>query len=474
MDVVLVNPSPSGQGLNEATIESPLGLAYIAAVLEQQGFTCSIIDANVLRLSPSKVVQRIPPDTKLIGFYVNSFTYSNVSATATACRKEFPNTVVVIGGPLASVISEQIIREIPCHGAIRGEGEYALVRIMENLSKDLPVFGKDVPGAAYLSSRDGSMVLNPVVRIKDLDAVPFPAYHLLPDLRLYRSRARKRPVAGIVTSRGCCYRCIFCSKDVFGGHVTLRSPDNVLAEIDYLVSHLGVHQIDVLDDDFTYERSRVEAILDGLIDRHYDLVINLQTGIRTEKVDDQLLAKMKRAGVYKLAFGIESADPRVLRICRKHLDLNHAKTIIRSAKAMGFLVYGFFIIGLPMEDEGAFRLTMEFAREMDFDVANFTMAIPFVGTELYNMVAQEGRLLVDTARNIDTGFYGGQAFYELGGITGEAVERRYRTAYHEFYSFGKKVRMLTSLRSLAEIQWSFRTFCSVIRGTGRILWQHKA
>ena len=339
MDTVLINPLPSSVGLNEATIEPPLGIAYIASILEQKGVSCSIIDANALQLKPLEVIKSIPETTKLIGFYLNAFNYNTVLELANRCRQERPKAALILGGPLASAIPQEILKEIPCHGVVQGEGEYSVLQIIKNIKNDGPPFDDNVPGAVYKDFESGAVKMNQVMRIKDLDSLPFPAYHLLPPLKIYKSRARKQPVAAIITSRGCSHQCIFCSKDIFQRQTTYRSAANVLAEIDFLIKKYGIRQIDILDDNFTQKRSRVENILDGIIERNYNISLNLQSGIRTEIVDEELLLKMKRAGVYKLAFGIESADPDVLKICRKKLDLNRVEHAVRIAKKMGIPMF---------------------------------------------------------------------------------------------------------------------------------------
>jgi radical SAM superfamily enzyme YgiQ (UPF0313 family) len=464
VDAVFINPLPGGCGLNEATVEPPLGIAYLAAMLQQHGHCAALVDANALGLDSEGVVRAIGASPRLIGISVNSFTYQSALDLARLCRKAFPDALLVLGGPLASAAPEVLLEEFPCHGIIRGEGEFTVLRLVENMTKGAPAFDGEVPGAMFRDPSTGAVTANPIVRITDLDGLPFPAYHLLPPLRTYKSRARKRPMAAIVTSRGCPHQCTFCSKDVFLRKVTFRSPGNVLAEIDQLVERYGVRQIDILDDNFTQSRARVEEIMDGLIARGHRLALNLQSGIRTEIIDEPLLAKMKRAGVYKLAFGIESADPAVLALCRKSLDLTRAEEAARAAKRMGFLVYGFFVIGLPGETEEGFKKTLDFARKIDFDVANFCMAIPFPGTELYRTVEREGTFLIDTTRNIDEGFYSGRVFFTLDGMVERDVLRRYHAAYREFYSLPRKLKLLTKIRSWPELCWHFDAASFVLRG----------
>ena len=396
---------------------------------------------------------RISRQSRLIGFYLNSFNYNSVLELAQLCQKQVPEATIVLGGPLASCSPKMVLSEIPCHGLVRGEGENAIVRIMNNLTEGRLPFDRETPGAAYHDPATNDLVMNPVSRIMDLDQLPFPAYHLLPPLKTYKSRSRKRPVAAMVTTRGCAHECIFCSKDVFQRKVAYRSAANVLAEIDYLVKDLGARQIDILDDNFAQKRTRMEEILEGIVQRDYGLAINLQSGIRSDILDENLLSLMKRAGIYKLAFGIESADLEVLRICRKKLDLIKLEEVVNLAKKMGFLVYGFFIIGLPGETEASFRRTLEFSHRLKLDVANFCLAVYFPGTELFNMVQEKGRFLIDTTRNIDTGLYGGQVFFEYDNQNRKDILRRYQVAYQEFYSFGKKLQLLFSIRSFSELVW---------------------
>lgn len=441
----------------------PLGLGYIAAVIEQHGGDVQIIDANLERLETKAVLKKIPPGVRLIGIYVNSFNYDAVSDLTRSIHIEHPDVVVVPGGPLPSASPKDVLDNITCNGVIRGEGEFSLLKIWRNLDKGSQAFNQEVPGAVFYDEKK-QLIMNPVERIKDLDVLPFPTYHLFPPLKKYKVRSRQTPTAAIITSRGCSQQCIFCSSDVFRNKVTFRSAENVLEEIDCLVEQYGVRQVDILDDNFMQKISRVEEILDGLIERDYGISLNLQSGVRTEKLDETILEKMKKSGFYKIGFGIESVDERVLKIARKNLNLGKVKQAVHNAKTHGFEVYGFFIIGLPGETEEAFQRTLNFAREVDFDITNFCMAIPFPGTELYNMVKDKGKFLVDTTKNIKEGFYAGKVFYEYEEIKAEDIFRRYKRAYREFYTIRKRIKILLKIRSIHEIIWVWNSFKFVIKG----------
>jgi radical SAM superfamily enzyme YgiQ (UPF0313 family) len=193
--------------------------------------------------------------------------------------------------------------------------------------------------------------------------------------------------------------------------------------------------------------------------------------VRTETLDEPLLRKMKQAGISKLAFGIESADEEVLRLCKKQSDLNKIAESAQLARELGFTVFGFFIIGLPGETEEAFQKTLDYARGINLDVANFCMAIPFVGTELLTMVSEKGRFLIDTTRNIEIGFYGGKVFYEYEGLTEAMVLDRYKRAYKEFYTLRKKLDLLLAVRSVREARWLMAAGLSVLKGVLKGSWQ---
>ncbi|MCU0608234.1 MAG: B12-binding domain-containing radical SAM protein [Chitinispirillaceae bacterium] len=466
MDIVLIHPNPGATGNNEATVEPPLGLASIAAVLEKDGFTVSIVDANLYALTEAETLDQIPPETKLVGISLNSFQYDSSRNLCTAIRKKLPACVIVLGGPVPTALdSAELLADFRCDGLVRGEGEYSLLHIARNIRERRPF--NDGKPSGLASMTNGSLAVSAVERILDLDALPFPAYHLLPHFSRYKTRARKKPVAAIITSRGCAFNCSFCSKDIFQRKVTYHSAEYIIGLVGFLVREYGIRQIDILDDNFAMNRKRFNDILDMLIEKKFGLAINLQSGIRAEYVDDTVLAKMKLAGVFKISFGIESADEKVLRLNCKELNLSHIRETVFKCKQADFLTYGFFIIGLPGETDEGFAKTIRFAQDLNLDIANFCMAIPFANTELYKDVRAHGRVLIDTSKHMSTGFYAGQAFYEYGDNTAEILQKRYALAYRTFYSLTRRVKILLSVRSLSELAWviesGFSIFINILR-----------
>ena len=250
----------------------------------------------------------------------------------------------------------------------------------------------------------------------------------------------------------------------------MRSPENVIEEIDILVKKHGVKQIDILDDNFAINKKRAERILDLLIERNYDLWINLQTGIRIEGLDQSIINKMKKAKIWKIPIGVESGDPAMLKRIKKQLDLKRVLDVTNMAKRSGMKVYGFFMVGLPGDTPESMQKTIDFAIKMNPNIANFMVTIPFPGTELYDMVKKEGRFLMDVDNGINAGFYANQVFYEMEDMDKEVILKYYKKTIRDFYLRPSKIfELATGMRSVEELKWFFNTGFSVMRN----LWERK-
>lgn len=453
--IVLVNPFPKdASGINESTVSQPLGIAYIAAVLEREGFKCYIIDANILRLDNDMVLERIGEiNPSIVGISINVVTGWVGLDLSQKIKERYSDILVILGGPQANICVEENLISSRADAIVSGEGEITMLEIAKRYREGNNNIFRGVKGVICKDNND-IIVNEPRERIPDLDSLPHPAYHLLPDLQLYLTRARRKPAASIITSRGCPFQCIYCNKNIFGNHLIALSADRVIGLLDMLINKYGVKQIDIYDDNFTLDKKRTNDIFDKIIERRYDLAINLQTGVRADSMDRELIFKMKNAGVFKIGFGVESGSRAILKIAKKQLDLDKVLEATRLAKEAGIMTYGFFILGLPGETVATMQQTIDFAKKMDPEIANFCIAIPFPETELYEMVKKEGKFLIDTAKHSSYGFYGSRAFFEYGGLKETTLLRYYRKAYYTFYFRPKKIiRSITSIKSLDELKW---------------------
>ncbi len=467
-EIILVNPFQRIIGDNEGASAPPLGLMYIASFLEKRGHSVGIVDARLNRFDISQTIRAMQKKSShplLIGLYINSFNQKICRNLVKDLKQVFPATTIVVGGPVPTAIPRRVLEDISPDYLVRGEGEFALEGLVQKIKRNVGYPIRELPG---IIPRDMSVPLDSrATRITNLDDLPFPAYHLLGDIKKYSSFARGRPFATMIISRGCQYNCDFCSKDVFGNNITRRSVQNVIDEIDELVGHFGIKQVNFVDDNLTNNRNYFEELLDGILVRNYKIWFNASSGVRSEILDWQLLHKMHRAGFYSLAFGIESADQKLLNLHDKNLNIDLMEAKIALARSAGFSIYGFFIIGLPGETEESFQKTLAFIQRTRLDMANFTIATPFPGTKMLRLIKEKGKLLVDIEGGIDKGYYGASCFFAYPGLEPEDVIRRYKVAYRRFFNFKKILKLLIKYRGISEYRWFIANGLSVARNIFR-------
>jgi radical SAM superfamily enzyme YgiQ (UPF0313 family) len=447
--VVLVNPYPYyAAGINEATIYPPLGIAYIAAVLRNHSVECKIIDANVLGLSTEEIlgqIVRFKPD--LVGISLSLFTV-RAGKELCAAIAELPDIKVCFGGVYASSHFESLLQSTKADYVITGEGEFSLLELCEGKA----ISGVD--GLAYVTA-DNLVVHKPRALIDDLDCLPLPAYDLLPPFSAYKSRIRRSPMAAIITSRGCPFNCSYCNSNVFGKKFRARSPESVISEIELLVREFKVRQIDVLDDNFTLHIPRAERILDLIIEKKFDIAINLQNGVRADRVTLPLVKKMKKAGVFKVGFGVESGNRGVLEKIVKGLDLKKVKIANTWFKNERISTSAFFMVGLPYDTEATVEETIQFALDLDPDIANFSIFVPLPETKIFDELRAAGLIDLDLyEEGLSSGFLGREVYYRNVNLSRGKIGELHAKAYRRFNLRPRKmISTLGGIRSIAELKW---------------------
>ncbi len=457
--IILINPYPVyGEGLNEATIYPPLGLAYLASALRQKGFhDIRIIDANILQIQNDTLMKQLKEEKPdIIGLHLNVVLGRGGVELGNRIRKEI-DCLICIGGPLVSSNPLEMLAAAAADIAVIGEGEITFAEIC----KGTPL--QDISGLVY---KDGAGVHATPLRplIENIDEIPFPAYDLLPPLRLYKSRARRKPVGAILTSRGCPYLCTYCNASVFGKRFRARSPENVLQEIDLLVNDYGIRQLDILDDNFTLNIKRADRILDLLLERKYKLVINLQNGVRPDRIDEALIRKMKEVGVFKVGIGIESGDKDTLARIHKSLDLDKVVPVIRWFKKQGIVTYGFFMIGFADDTKESIEKTIAFAKQCDPTIVNFSLLMPFPGTAMHAELKARGLLKDESQLFYETGFFSPTLYHRCLYLTEEKLFAYQRKAYREFnFRIKKFLEVLFSNRTWNELRWTLEAAFGMLR-----------
>lgn len=379
--VTLINPSQFTK-----YPQPPMGLALIAAILEREGYPVSVLDANALNLQPEAVAPLVK-DTDIIGLTAMTPSINTAIATAHHLKKAYPDLPIVLGGVHATLLPEETLITVPeIDIIVRGEGEETFVELLLALESKQPL--TEIAGISY--RKDGEVVSNPAKpKMVNLDSLPFLAYHLLPWRRYkpHPPHGRALPFAVIITSRGCPYKCVYCSKPIFGIKFRAQTPQRVVEELVYYQKNFGIKELAFYDDVFTLDRKRSHALADEIIKK--DLRIHWTCETRVNLVDKDLLRHLKQAGCYSVAYGIESGSAEILETLDKDITLDQALEAVRLSREVGLQTIGYFMIGSPGESAQTIRQTIQFAKQLKLDFAQFSITTPFPGTSLYDLYLNE-------------------------------------------------------------------------------------
>jgi anaerobic magnesium-protoporphyrin IX monomethyl ester cyclase len=439
MKILLVNPA-TRIWTTRNTI--PLGLAYLAAVLEREDHKVRILDLAVEARSDDELRKEIA-SMDMVGVTATTPAVYNAYEICRIARKE--DVPVVMGGPHPSALPYESLEE--CDAIVSGEGEETIVHVCNAVEKGSSM--REIRGILYKD--DGRIVDNrPRGFIKDLDSIPFPALHLFPDAAKYTVQhplLDKKVASGVIlTSRGCPFNCVFCYKAIFGSVYRYRSPQNVLAEWRMLVEERGAKEMGIIDDSFTSNPKRAIEICKMIVNEKLQVPWVMPTGTRITPVSKELLEWMKKSGCTRIAFGIESGSQEVLDKVGKGITLQDVEHAVNLTKEVGLGAIGLFMIGNYCEDESSIKQTIAFSKRLNLDYAIFYIATPFPGTRLFEIIRNEGRFLIT---NWDEYVIHGnhKAFFEIGEVTRELVERMHKKAYREYYLNPKFIGRTLSNRS---------------------------
>jgi radical SAM superfamily enzyme YgiQ (UPF0313 family) len=432
LKVALVNPPTTAtlETISKLGLKAPpLGLAYIAATLEREGVDVTIIDATVSDMSHQglgEVLQKTHPD--VIGVTSTTPTIYDAMKTVMIAKENCPDSVTVMGGCHITFTPVETMAGCPhLDVGVIGEGEATMPDLLKAVEGKKPL--SEVDGIVY---RRGEEIIRnrPRRLIENLDEIPFPARHLLP-LSRYTVLGERTPLGNIITSRGCPFQCIFCSSSQFyGRRFRARSPENVVDEMEELVTRYGIRSIEIVDDTFTADKKRAERIAEEIIHRGLD--IYWTCGSRADLITRDLLHLFKKAGCVLFYLGVESGSERVLKALKKGITLEQVRTAIKWAKEAGVEILGSFIIGTPGETKEDVMKTIEFARASGIDFAQFTAMTPYPGTEIYEMARRDGLLITDDWSRFTTM----KPVIRTKELSAEDIRVSVSLAYRRFYLRG--------------------------------------
>jgi len=378
MKILLLMPDILGKFLRP--VHPPVGLGYLATYLSTHGHEVKCADLRVKKVDLAETVRTFAPDW--IGVSALSAHYLAIYDLVKRL-KGCSDAPVVMGGAHVGVMRHKVLEDCLVDYAICGDGEQSLLELVEG-KEDLSRIG------GLLWRDGGRIVVNPWEPLKNLDELPFPAYDRFFDLKDYADWTK----IPITTARGCPYACTYCAVRVInnGRQFRMRSPENVVGEMEHWYSR-GWDHFGINDDTFTQSMKRAHAICDLIIGKGMRIHWDLRTGIRVDRIDEPLARKMRQAGCYFIAFGVESGVQQILDNINKGVKVEDVSKAVDVANSAGIHTSGFFMIGLPGETKETFRQTLEFARSLNLNEVRMYNTEPYPATELYTWVEQEGRFL---------------------------------------------------------------------------------
>jgi radical SAM superfamily enzyme YgiQ (UPF0313 family) len=442
MRVLLINPF---YPISE-TPSPPLGLAYLAAALKEVGIQVKILDLVVFPYSRAMLQNLLDEfNPQVAGITAVTMTFDHAAKIMADIKCIDPGILTVMGGPHVSFCARETLSAYPALDVIViGEGERTFVELVRLANRKSA--WSEVKGIAYrwdknicLTERRGP--------IEDLDKLPVPDRHLLP---LGRYRALGMPIS-LTTSRGCPYKCIFCvGRKMVGARVRYRCARKIVDELEYLAS-LNFHQINIADDLFTANNNHCKAVCDEILKR--GLQFKWTSFARVDTISETLLSKMKAAGCTAVSFGIESANPQILKTIKKGITRQQVEDAVNMCQRAGVTPFASFILGLPGETPETIKETMEFGnylkkRGLSF---GFHLLAPFPGTEIRAYSGDYGiKILTDDWSR----YHANRAIVETSAVSHQTLDKiaiEWEREYDDYLA-GIIARMETKEASLAEIR----------------------
>lgn len=421
MKVVLVRPNYISH-----IITPPLGLGYLSSWLRKHGIDTVLIDALRDGLSQDALIRRIlreKPDA--VGITCLTAWYHETVALSRALVDE--RCRVIIGGVHPTFLPVKTLLESQADFVICGEAEHALLELLSSGFDHRGIAGVYARHDPPLPGRDVVMA-RPVACLDDL---PFPDWEQIRPASYPRAPhgavVKNFPVGVVTSSRGCPFECTFCASPGFSDRkIRFRSPENVVDEIEHLVRNYGVREIHFEDDNLTLSRAHVTGICEQILARGLKISWACPNGIRADCVDEPMFSLMRKSGCYYVAFGIESANPGILKNIRKGESIATIRNAISIAEQVGIESQGFFIFGLPGETPATIEETIEFALESRLSRAQFLILDVLPGSELFGTL--DGQFTPDWTK---------QSYKEPewipAGVTREMLQKAQSRAFRRFY-----------------------------------------
>jgi radical SAM superfamily enzyme YgiQ (UPF0313 family) len=468
-----------------------MGLGYLAGSLLAHGYEVEIWDASIEE-GVETLDEKLSRDRfDIVGFSAPTPLINNAWESAAIAKKH--GAITILGGPHLTLRPHESMEKDQIDLVVRGEAEYTIIEIVQALEKESSVPGSRTqnselrprlfdPEAGWgnilgLSWRNkaGKIMHNPDRPLPDdIDAIPFPAHHLFKIERytnlnpLTDGLDMHARAYTVVTSRGCPYKCTYCSKPVTGDTWRGRSVDNVIAEWAWLVNDLGATEIGITDDIWNLDRNRAKELCRTLIKANLNHVpwVTIH-GMKVNNTDEELFRLMKEAGCKRVGFGVENGDDWMLRhVIKKGQTVDMVRQAFKWSKQAKLQTMGFFIFGMPGETEESMEKTIQLALELDPDLAHFLMAAPFPGTEMWETLQENGHVF-DQMDWSQLAIQDNKAHFAFAGLDEETIERKWHEAHRRFYLRPKRIMRIAARKDTWQrLPYYLKTAANMLLGLG--------
>ena len=388
---------------NTEFIPQPLGLAYLGSVLRTAGYEVEIFDPHIEVFDQIEKFNKRKMLKSMISTKINNseydvigissvyiYTYEWAHYIAKIAKQKSKGIPVVIGGGYPSLLVEKVLSDINIDYLVRGEGEVTFIQLLSFLETENAEDLKKIEGIAY--RLNGEAIFQPRIHyIEKVDDIPFPAWDLINIEKYMLFEGKRRFV--LISSRGCPYACTFCnSHESWGRGFRQRSSENILKEIDYLIDKYRAEDLLFVDDNMTVNKKRFMEIVRGIKERN----ITWQAiNVSSFTTDDEMLMAMKDSGCYQIAIAVESAVPETLKKMRKPVNLKRSKEIVKFCRKIGLQCTLFYISGLPYDTKEDMIKTFKFSEEVRADWNQYSMLVPFPGTDIFKECIDKGYFIDD-------------------------------------------------------------------------------
>lgn len=382
MKVLFVNPPQTASKYKfMGVIAPPLGIAYMAGVLQENNIDVEILDASAEDMDFKDVEKELlkrKPD--LVALTALTPTIGRALETAQVVKETLPDSIVVMGGYHPTFNFIETLEDENVDIVIRGEGEYIMLNLVQALENQSSLH--DVKGIVFEDENSKEIVVNPEAPlIQDLDELPFPALNLLP-MKKYRLLDMDTHMTTMITTRGCPMQCSFCSSAAMHGKkIRERSVENIVDEIEYLKTNYDIDTIAFMDDTFTLKKRKVMAICDEILKRNIEIMWGCTS--RVDTLDEKLLKKMKEAGCITIFIGVESADQQQLDNMCKNTTIAKIENAFKIARKLKIRTIASVALGMPGDTKEIMNKTVKFVHKLKPNYAIYSLATPYPGTRFY-------------------------------------------------------------------------------------------